>query len=386
MEGITAKRNFVFISYNHKDVKWAKWLQRKLEWYRLPTEIHNEFSDSRYLRPVFRDRDELTSGVLNDELRNYLEVSKYLVVLCSPHSAQSEWVSEEIRAFVEWGRLDKIVPFIIEGSPQDYSNTDVSQSLIGECFPLTIRKWNTEHPDKELLGISVYDDGRDDKQKAFVKLVAHLLGVEFDALWQRHKRYVHSIITCFICLVAIIAMLFYWFVIPIKLSVTIKDEQCKLPGMEYGVLTVNGSEYSLARPDTTINIASLPGYYRMRKVPIFFHAGRFYNDEAGFLPIGMGISQHMTIQLHRDNSFAIFSGIIYEGGYNDGDLHPINEAIVVIDEYETISDENGRFRIVIPLEEQEEFKPIRITKPGYHPFEREDECPSKELKYILHRL
>ena len=30
--------NFVFISYSHKDVKWAKWLQRKLEWYRLPTE------------------------------------------------------------------------------------------------------------------------------------------------------------------------------------------------------------------------------------------------------------------------------------------------------------------------------------------------------------
>ena len=72
----------MFISYNHKDVKWAQWLQKKLEWYRLPTEIHNEFSDSRYIRPVFRDRDTLTSGVLNDELRNHLEASQYLVVLC----------------------------------------------------------------------------------------------------------------------------------------------------------------------------------------------------------------------------------------------------------------------------------------------------------------
>ena len=88
--------NFVFISYSHKDVKWAKWLQRKLEWYRLPTEAHNELSDSRYIRPVFRDRDTLTSGILNDSLRAHLEASRYLVVICSPNSVKSEWVNNEI--------------------------------------------------------------------------------------------------------------------------------------------------------------------------------------------------------------------------------------------------------------------------------------------------
>ena len=76
MENNIALRNFVFISYNHKDVKWAQWLQKKLELYRLPTEAHNKLSDSRYIRPVFRDRDTLTSGALNDELRKHLEASK----------------------------------------------------------------------------------------------------------------------------------------------------------------------------------------------------------------------------------------------------------------------------------------------------------------------
>ena len=28
------RKNFAFISYNHKDVKWAKWLQKNLENYK----------------------------------------------------------------------------------------------------------------------------------------------------------------------------------------------------------------------------------------------------------------------------------------------------------------------------------------------------------------
>ena len=243
METTSAKRNFVFISYNHKDVKWAQWLQKKLEWYRLPTEIHNEFSDSRYIRPVFRDRDTLTSGVLNDELRNHLEASQFLVVLCSPNSAKSEWVSDEIKAFIEMGRLDKIVPFIVDGNPQDYSHADISQPLMGECFPRALREWNTNHPDKNLLGIAVTDDGKTDRQKAFIRLVAHLLGVEFDTLWQRHKRYIRRMIAMLSVLAVVALALVYWFMIPVKVSVTIKDDKSQLPEMEHGILNVNGSEY-----------------------------------------------------------------------------------------------------------------------------------------------
>ena len=125
----------------------------------MPTEARNEFSGSGYIRPVFRDRDTLTAGVLNDELRSHLEASKYLVVICSPHSAQSQWVSDEVKAFIEMGRLDRIVPFIIEGSPKNYDVADFRQPLMGECFPLALRQWNSEHPDRNLLGIAVTDDG-----------------------------------------------------------------------------------------------------------------------------------------------------------------------------------------------------------------------------------
>ncbi len=33
---------FAFISYKEEDAKWAKWLQRKLEHYKLPTALRKE--------------------------------------------------------------------------------------------------------------------------------------------------------------------------------------------------------------------------------------------------------------------------------------------------------------------------------------------------------
>ena len=92
----TATKRYAFISYNHKDQEMAKWLQAKLESYKLPTEIHNEFENSRYLRPVFRDKTDLNAGILSEELKKHLISSKYLVVVCSPNSAKSKWVSREI--------------------------------------------------------------------------------------------------------------------------------------------------------------------------------------------------------------------------------------------------------------------------------------------------
>ena len=104
----TATKRYAFISYNHKDQEMAKWLQAKLESYKLPTEIHNEFENSRYLRPVFRDKTDLNAGILSEELKKHLISSKYLVVVCSPNSAKSKWVNDEVKVFLEMGRAERI--------------------------------------------------------------------------------------------------------------------------------------------------------------------------------------------------------------------------------------------------------------------------------------
>lgn len=360
------KQNFAFISYNHQDVKWAKWLRRKLEWYRLPSEIHNEFEDSRYIRPVFRDRDELNAGVLNDELLRRLEASRYLIVICSPHTASSKWVSDEVQAFIDMGRLEYIIPFIVAGDETS--------------FPASLRKWNEEHPDRALLGIAVTDDGETNKQKAFIRLVSRMLDVEFDTLWKRHLREVRTVATVAASVCVVLLALAYWFMIPVQMRITVADEKCNLPGMENGVLMVDGEEYSISRPDTLVIVNALPGYYRLKSAEVLFKANRFYQPEALTVAITAGLSQSYTLQLHRDSTFAVFAGTV-----KDDELEPIDSVEVMVCNRKTITDKDGHFYLSFPVDEQTETKHIRLSRKGYKDIFREDECPGTSLKYIMHK-
>lgn len=379
------KQNFAFISYNHRDVKWAKWLRRKLEWYRLPSEIHNEFEDSRYIRPVFRDRDELDSGILGEELRQRLENSKYLIVVCSPNSAQSEWVNDEVNAFIEMERLKYIIPFIVDGCPQNYADAKgCEQPLMGECFPKALRIWNTENPKKPLLGIAVTDDGETNRQKAFIRVVSSLLEVSFDTLWQRHKREVRTIISVATIVGILLLTLAYWFMVPVNLKVTIKDDPSSLPGMDSGILMVDGNEYSITHPDTTIDVGNLPGYYRMKDIDVAFKADRFYMVENKIQKVTAGISQTEILSLRRDSTFAYFAGqVIAEN--SEGEYVPVENAQVSVADKVVKTDFNGYFSVTFLLSEQTETKSISVSKENYKTIVREDEVPSKELKYILHQ-
>lgn len=169
------KNYYAFISYKRDDQKWAEWLQGKLEHYKLPTNLNGRENLPKEIRPVFRDKSELAAGVLADEIQKALENSKYLIVICSPHSAKSEWVNKEVQSFIDMGRADKIIPFIIEGVPN--SNNDET-----ECFPKAIRELPAE---QELLGVNINEMGRD---AAAVKVVAQMFGLRFDDLWNRHER------------------------------------------------------------------------------------------------------------------------------------------------------------------------------------------------------
>ncbi|MFP6899820.1 MAG: toll/interleukin-1 receptor domain-containing protein, partial [Opitutales bacterium] len=78
-----------FISYSHKDEQWGKWMHRKLESFRVPSQLVGKQSKhgiipSR-LFPIFRDRDELPSSArLGEAIREALEQSCHLIVICSP--------------------------------------------------------------------------------------------------------------------------------------------------------------------------------------------------------------------------------------------------------------------------------------------------------------
>ena len=165
---------FAFISYKHEDMRWAKWLQQQIETYRLPAIIRKQAPHlPKHIRPVFRDQTDISTGPLLQNLRQELQDSRYLIVLCSPAAAKSEWVNREVQHFIDMGRADRIIPFVVAGTP-NASNPDE------ECFPAILRG-----EERAMLGVSVPELG---KEKAFVKVVAKLLGLKFDQLWDRHRR------------------------------------------------------------------------------------------------------------------------------------------------------------------------------------------------------
>lgn len=167
---------FAFISYKREDEKWAKWLQHKLEYYKLSSSVKKDNPDlPDKIRPVFRDTTDLEPGVLAQKIQNALDSSRFLIVICSPRSANSVWVSKEVQSFIDSGRADHIIPFIIGGTPNASDPKD-------ECFPEELRQLAGE---QELLGANINEMGR---EAAAIKVVARMFNLRFDSLWQRFER------------------------------------------------------------------------------------------------------------------------------------------------------------------------------------------------------
>lgn len=182
-----------FISYSHRDKQVAAWLHHAIETYHLPAKLVGTETPAgpvpKRLTPVFRDRDELpASGDLGAELTGALRDSAFLVVICSPASARSRWVGEEILSFKRFHGEGRVLALIADGEP---FATDAGQPD-QECLPRPLRF--RLGPDGELSDIPaepIAADIRpsaDGKRAAKLKIVAGLTGVKLDALVQRETQ------------------------------------------------------------------------------------------------------------------------------------------------------------------------------------------------------
>lgn len=136
----------------------------------------------RTLGKAFRDDEELKGAAdLGALIQGALDESESLVVICSPRSAPSTYVNEEIANFKRLGREARIVPVIIGGKPHDTET---------ECFPGALKRKAgfdgllTDEP-AEPIAVDVRVHG---KRRTLLKVVAGITGVEFDELERRDKR------------------------------------------------------------------------------------------------------------------------------------------------------------------------------------------------------
>lgn len=109
-----------FISYSRTDVSFARALETVLEHYRPPREL--DLPD-RTLK-VFRDEGDLTGTEYFRAIEGKLAASSSCILLCSPRSATSRFVNDEVQRFIDLKGAEHVIPVLIEGLPNNEAEGD----------------------------------------------------------------------------------------------------------------------------------------------------------------------------------------------------------------------------------------------------------------------
>ena len=355
---------FAFVSYRSSDEKWAKWLQEKIEGYRLPTTIQHENSDlpKTRLRPCFRYHTDIQPNELKSELRQKLEQSKYLLVICTPRSAQSQWVGAEIDTFVELGRRDRIIPVIVEGTP--YSGDPET-----ECYNPSLLKHfphsDNIDEDREILGVNIHEEGSGSaymkRERAVMQIVSRMLGVSFDKIWQRQKRRIirRTILSVLASLLVLAALLCVWLLNqPFNSRLTLYEATPAveaLPPMHDAVVTL-----TLPDDERTDTIAGFDDEALFRYLPAKLK-GQPVNVHIAapdYLPLDTVIALTPDLQIPLARDPQVYGNLRATVIMDD---HIVPNRRIHIESFEVTTDANGRFSLFIPLEMQQ--KSYFITVP-----------------------
>lgn len=339
---------YAFISYNSKDTKWGKRVQRKLEHYRMPATLCSERGWKRTpIRPVFFAPTDIQPGGLTDELQERLKASRNLIVICSPNSAQSDWVGKEIEFFHGLGRTQNIHFFIVDGKPHS-GNPET------ECFNPVIDKLGLP----EILGANIHERNYRlpflNKERAYVQLVSKLLGVEFDAIWQRHKRIlINRAIAWFIGIVAILAALWAVWAAnqPFDAQVHLNEASVhndQLPPLQNAVVTLSLDNESksdtILALDNSGLLTNVPHRYLGKQVKMTVTCRDFVDVDTMIT-----LDRDVTLDIRRDPT-------VY-GNVKFGLWNPVTETFIggvklEIAGQTVTTDKDGQVSMFVPLEQQ----------------------------------
>ena len=350
---------FAFISYNRKDTEWGKRIQRKLENYRMPATMCTERGWARKpIKPIFFAPTDIQPGGLDDELKERLRASRNLIVIGSPNSAKSDWVGKEIEYFHSLGRADNIHYFIVDGVPH-------SDDPDTECFHPVIEKLGMP----EILGANIHEKIYRmpwlNKERAYVQLISKLLDVEFDTIWQRHKRtLVRRAIAWTLGGVAIVAALLCVrhmnqpFDVEVKLN-EVSAHNESLPPLKDALVTIRLDNESkidtLHSMDDHLVFNNIPHHYLNQPVRFSVSCPYFFETDTS-----LTLTPNVTINIHRNDS--IFGKVLFHI-YDPNTEMYVNDATVGLAGQETVSDANGCVSLYVPLEKQRSYYLVTSSVP-----------------------
>ena len=174
-----------FVSYRHKpeDSAFAQWLVEAIETFETPERLQQEGYPAK-IGKVFRDDDELRAEPeLTPAIKMALWKSKYLLVICSEDTPKSAWVRAEISLFQHWGRADRIIPVLINGTPDtSFPPELVRTKTVGEGLDAEVKQIVPRGPDLTQKQAQTEEEA---KLRAQLTIAATMLGCAFSSLKDR---------------------------------------------------------------------------------------------------------------------------------------------------------------------------------------------------------
>lgn len=355
---------FAFISYNSKDTEWGKKVQRKLEHYRMPATLCSEHGWKRNpINPVFFAPTDIQPAGLSEELQERLRASRHLIVICSPNSAQSEWVGKEIAFFHQLGRTKQIHFFIVDGIPHS-GNPET------ECFNPIVDKLGLP----EILGANIHEQTQTfpftripwpylNKERAYVQLITKLLGIEFDTIWQRHKRLlVQKTIAWSIGIIIVLAaMLGVWINSqPVNVEMRLNETSVhndQLPPLRDAIVTLTlDNETKIdtihSLEDNTL-FRNIPHHFLNSKVRVCVECPDYLPVDTSFL-----LTESVLVDIRRNPDVY---GKVRFLLWNADQEQTAPNAEIDIDGHRAKADEQGVVELSIPLAEQKPSYPLQSS-------------------------
>lgn len=341
---------FAFISYSSKDIKWGKRLHLKLTQFRLPSILCSDKKcNSKPISPVFFAPYYIQPGELSDELKQHLRASKYLIVISSPNSSKSEWVGMEIEYFCSVNDKKNVFFFIIDGEP----NSSVRER---ECYNPILKKMGFVDP----LGVNIneriyaFPFTRWNRERAYIQLITKLLEIDFDTLWNHHKRYLIQKILywltalLFFCVVVFLTIRHYC---PVDVSFILSEQTPKnesLPKISDIELDISAGTYNnkifVKDVDCPIIINEISRSLIKKDVRVSLRGEHCIDIDTFFL-----LNTSNTINIYRDIEYY---GHIRFLLFDMDTSEPIPDTTITIDGFETRSDSVGLIECFIPIEKQ----------------------------------
>jgi hypothetical protein len=256
-------------------------------------------------------------------------------------------VGKEIAYFHSLGRTKNIHFFIVDGVPHS-GNPET------ECFNPVVQELGLP----EILGANIHEKIHRwawlNKERAYVQLISKLLGVEFDSIWQRHKRLMMQKIAgwCLGLLIVITSLVGVWIVNQaVEVKITLHEtsvNNSNLPPLENAVVILKLDNE--VKTDTVLTwgdcavFPNIPSRFMNQKVGITFEC-------QDFLPIDTALilSPEMTLDIKRNPEPY---GNVRTQIYSSEDERGVSEVTICIEGDTLVSDANGYISTFIPLEKQ----------------------------------